>query len=158
MRIDCTISPNSRDIEHLSRKINEETIDKGTCNPFAFFIRDQIIAGCSGYVIYGSIYTDLLWVHSDYRRKGMRKQLMEEVHDYGRKVHCKIATVVTMNSKIFKEPTSIFKVNVHVIPQIISVFLFYLSIYHFLYLVCWLLFFLAQQLPYLSPYELHQLH
>ncbi|WP_353288599.1 MULTISPECIES: hypothetical protein [unclassified Wolbachia] len=37
-------------------------------------------------------------------------------------VHCKIATVATMNSKIFKEPTSIFKVNVHVIPQIISVF------------------------------------
>ncbi len=73
---------------------------KGTCNPFAFFIRDdteQIIAGCSGFVIYGSIYTDLLWVHSDYRRKGMGKQLMEEVHDYGRKVHCKIATVATMN-------------------------------------------------------------
>ncbi len=73
-------------------------------------------------------------------------------------VHCKIATVVTMNSKIFKEPTSIFNVSVHVIPQIISVFLFYLSIYHFLYLVCWLLFFLAQQLPYLPSDKLHQLH
>ncbi|BEP31382.1 MAG: hypothetical protein WBIAU1_08600 [Wolbachia endosymbiont of Drosophila biauraria] len=90
-----------------------------------FFIRDdteQIIVGCSGFVIYGSIYTDLLWVHSDYRRKGMGKQLMEEVHDYGREMHCKIATVVTMNSKIFKEPTNIFKVNVHVIPQNNSVF------------------------------------
>ncbi|WP_375604423.1 GNAT family N-acetyltransferase [Wolbachia endosymbiont of Anurida maritima] len=100
VKIDHTISPNSKDIEYLSRKINEETADKGTCNPFAFFIRDdteQIIAGCSGSVIYGSIYTDLLWVHSDYRRKGMGKQLMEEVHDYGRKVHCKIATVATMN-------------------------------------------------------------
>ncbi|ONI57012.1 hypothetical protein N499_1294 [Wolbachia pipientis wVitA] len=37
-------------------------------------------------------------------------------------MHCKIATVVTMNSKIFKEPTNIFKVNVHVIPQNNSVF------------------------------------
>ncbi|MFP3020069.1 GNAT family N-acetyltransferase [Wolbachia endosymbiont (group A) of Pogonocherus hispidulus] len=138
MKIEHTTSPSSKDIEFLLKKINEETVDKGTCNPFAFFIRDdteQIIAGCSGFVIYGSIYTDLLWVHSDYRRKGMGKQLMEEVHDYGREMHCKIATVVTMNSKIFKEPTSIFNVSVHVIPQIISVFLFYLSIYHFLYLV-----------------------
>lgn len=125
MKIEHTTSPSSKDIEFLLKKINEETVDKGTCNPFAFFIRDdteQIIAGCSGFVIYGSIYTDLLWVHSDYRRKGMGKQLMEEVHDYGREMHCKIATVVTMNSKIFKEPTNIFKVDVHVIPQIISVF------------------------------------
>ncbi|WP_423349074.1 hypothetical protein [Wolbachia sp. wLmal] len=52
----------------------------------------------------------------------MGKQLMEEVHDYGREMHCKIATVATMNSKIFKEPTNIFKVNVHVIPQNNSVF------------------------------------
>ncbi len=125
MKIEHTTSPSSKDIEFLLKKINEETVDKGTCNPFAFFIRDdteQIIAGCRGFVIYGSIYTDLLWVHSDYRRKGMGKQLMEEVHDYGREMHCKIATVVTMNSKIFKEPTNIFKVNVHVIPQNNSVF------------------------------------
>ncbi|WP_265032554.1 GNAT family N-acetyltransferase [Wolbachia endosymbiont (group A) of Sicus ferrugineus] len=135
MKIEYTTSPNNRDIEFLSKKINEETADKGTCDPFAFFIRDdteQIIAGCSGSVMYGSIYTDLLWVHSDYRGKGFGRQLMEKVHDYGREMHCKIATITTMNSKIFKEPTSIFKVNVHVIPQIISVFLFYLSIYHYL--------------------------
>ncbi|WP_341810761.1 GNAT family N-acetyltransferase [Wolbachia endosymbiont (group A) of Campoletis raptor] len=76
MKIEHTTSPSSKDIEFLLKKINEETVDKGTCNPFAFFIRDdteQIIAGCSGFVIYGSIYTDLLWVHSDYRRKGMGK-------------------------------------------------------------------------------------
>ncbi|WP_353284273.1 GNAT family N-acetyltransferase [Wolbachia endosymbiont (group A) of Lasioglossum fulvicorne] len=100
MKIEHTTSPSSKDIEFLLKKINEETVDKGTCNPFAFFIRDdteQIIAGCSGFVIYGSIYTDLLWVHSDYRRKGMGKQLMEEVHDYSREMHCKIATVATMN-------------------------------------------------------------
>ncbi|WCR58000.1 GNAT family N-acetyltransferase [Wolbachia endosymbiont of Ctenocephalides felis wCfeJ] len=100
IRIEHTTSPNSRDIEFLYKKINEETADKGTFSPFAFFIRDdskQTIAGCSGFVIYGSIYTDLLWVHSDYRRKGMGRQLMEKVHGYGREVHCKIATVATMN-------------------------------------------------------------
>lgn len=63
MKIEHTTSPSSKDIEFLLKKINEEIVDKGTCNPFAFFIRDdteQIIAGCSGFVIYGSIYTDLL--------------------------------------------------------------------------------------------------
>ncbi|WP_245611617.1 MULTISPECIES: GNAT family N-acetyltransferase [unclassified Wolbachia] len=43
---------------------------------------------------------------ADYRRKGMGKQLMEEVHDYGREMHCKIATVATMNfqkAKVFYE-------------------------------------------------------
>ncbi|WP_395462987.1 GNAT family N-acetyltransferase [Wolbachia endosymbiont of Cantharis cryptica] len=100
MKIEHTTLPNDRDIEFLSKKINEETIDKGTCNPFAFFVRDdtkQVIAGCSGLIIYGSIYTDLLWVHPDCRKKGMGKQLMEEVHDYGREMRCKIATVATMN-------------------------------------------------------------
>jgi len=100
MKIKHTMSPNNRDIEFLSKKINEETADKGTYNPFAFFILDdarQIVAGCSGLIIYGSIYTDLLWVHSDHRKKGMGKQLMEKVHDYGREMHCKIATVATTN-------------------------------------------------------------
>jgi GNAT superfamily N-acetyltransferase len=100
MKIEHTTSPNNRDIEFLSKKISEETANKSTCNPFAFFIHDdarQIIAGCSGFIIYGSIYTDLLWVHHNHRKKGMGKQLMEKVHDYGREMHCKIATVATMN-------------------------------------------------------------
>ncbi|MDN5248437.1 MAG: GNAT family N-acetyltransferase [Wolbachia endosymbiont of Tyrophagus putrescentiae] len=100
MKIEHTISPNSEDIEYLSTKINEESTDKGVSHPFAFFIRDEkesIIAGCSGYVIYGSIYTDLLWVHKKHRKKGLGKQLMKKVHDYGREMHCKIATVATMS-------------------------------------------------------------
>ncbi len=100
MKIEHTTSPSSKDIEFLSQKINEETIDKGISSQFAFFIRDdtkQIVAGCSGSVIYGSIYTDLLWVHPDFRRKGLGCQLLEKVHDYGREMHCKIATVATMN-------------------------------------------------------------
>ncbi|WP_423349075.1 hypothetical protein [Wolbachia sp. wLmal] len=48
MKIEHTTSPSSKDIEFLLKKINEETVDKGTCNPFVFFIRDdteQIIVG-----------------------------------------------------------------------------------------------------------------
>lgn len=73
---------------------------------FAFFIRsdeEQIIAGCSGYIMYGSIYTDLLWVHKDYRQKGFGRRLMEKVHTYGKEMHCTIATVATMSFQDARE-------------------------------------------------------
>ncbi|MGI9215084.1 MAG: GNAT family N-acetyltransferase, partial [Gammaproteobacteria bacterium] len=60
-----TASPIASDIEFLTQKINEETNDFGVASPFAFFIRNEdncIIAGCNGSVIFGSIYTDQLWV------------------------------------------------------------------------------------------------
>ncbi|HQY23040.1 MAG TPA: GNAT family N-acetyltransferase [Gammaproteobacteria bacterium] len=43
------------------------------------------------------IYTDQLWVHPDHRKKALGHQLMEAVHDYGRKSGCTMATVATMN-------------------------------------------------------------
>jgi GNAT superfamily N-acetyltransferase len=84
-------------------------------NPFAFFIRDeknQIIAGCNGSVIFGSIYTDQLWVHPDHRKNGLGHQLMEAVHDYGRRSGCSMATVATMSfqgAKSFYEKLGIRK-------------------------------------------------
>ena len=61
MNIEFTSTPASADIDFLTQKINQETPDFGEAHPFAFFIRDesnQIIAGCNGSVIFGSIYTD----------------------------------------------------------------------------------------------------
>jgi predicted GNAT family acetyltransferase len=95
-----TTSPIATDIDFLTQKINKETPEFGEAHPFAFFIRDgsnQIIAGCNGSVIFGSIYTDQLWVHPDHRKKAVGHQLMEAVHDYGRKSGCTMATVATMN-------------------------------------------------------------
>jgi GNAT superfamily N-acetyltransferase len=100
MNPEHTSTPASEDIDFLTQKINQETPEFGEAHSFAFFIRDdknQIIAGCNGSVIFGSIYTDQLWVHPDHRKKGLGHQLMEEVHDYGRKSGCTIATVATMN-------------------------------------------------------------
>ena len=87
VNIQYTSTPASEDIDFLTQKINQETPEFGEVNPFAFFIRDernQIIAGCNGSVIFGSIYTDQLWVHPNYRKNGLGHQLMEAVHDYGR--------------------------------------------------------------------------
>jgi GNAT superfamily N-acetyltransferase len=109
VNIQYTSTPASEDIDFLTQKINQETPEFGEAHPFAFFIRDernQIIAGCNGSVIFVSIYTDQLWVHPDHRKKGLGHQLMEAVHDYGRKSGCTMATVATMsfqNAKAFYE-------------------------------------------------------
>ena len=100
INIEYTSTPTSADIDFLTQKINQETPDFGSAHPFAFFVRDehnQIIAGCNGSVIFGSIYTDQLWVHPDHRKKGLGHKLMEAVHDYGRKSGCAMATVATMS-------------------------------------------------------------
>ena len=100
MKIEHTSTPASEDIDFLTQKINQETPDLSSAHPFAFFVRDehnQIIAGCNGSVIFGSIYTDQLWVHPDHRKKGLGHKLMEAVHDYGRKSGCTMATVATMS-------------------------------------------------------------
>jgi GNAT superfamily N-acetyltransferase len=100
MNIEFTLAPSSKDIDFLTQKINEENSELGEAHPFAFFIRDEsdnIIAGCNGSIIFGSIYTDQLWVHLDHRKQGLGHQLMEAVHDYGRKLGCSMATVNTMS-------------------------------------------------------------
>lgn len=100
VNIQYTSTPTSADIDFLTQKINKETPEFGEAHPFAFFVRDehnQIIAGCNGSVIFGSIYTDQLWVHPAHRKNGLGPQLMEAVHDYGRKSGCSMATVATMS-------------------------------------------------------------
>ncbi|WP_242837230.1 GNAT family N-acetyltransferase [Holospora elegans] len=57
-------------------------------------------------MIFGSIYTDQLWVHPDHRKRGLGHKLMEAVHDYGRRSGCSMATVTTMSfqcTKVFYE-------------------------------------------------------
>ncbi|MEK7654650.1 MAG: GNAT family N-acetyltransferase [Pseudomonadota bacterium] len=112
MRIEQTVPPSGQDIDFLTTKINESTQALGVkeeAHPFAFFMRDDqdvIIAGCNGSVIYGSIYTDQLWVYESYRGQGFGKQLMEKVHDYGLEIGCTMATVCTMsfqNARSFYE-------------------------------------------------------
>ena len=100
VNIQYTSTPASEDIDFLTQKINQETPEFGEAHPFAFFIRDernQIIAGCNGSVIFGSIYTDQLWVHPAHRKNGLAHQLMETVHDFGRKSGCSMATIATMS-------------------------------------------------------------
>lgn len=88
------------DLDFLTHQINKEAIDQGAAYPFAIFIRNKeggIVAGCNGSIIFGSIYTDQLWVDPNLRKRGMGKKLMEAVHEYGKKHGCTISTVATMS-------------------------------------------------------------
>lgn len=98
--LEQTNSPKAEDIKFLTDKINEEIKGYGSAFPFAFFIRnkdEQIIAGCNGYIIFGCIYTDQLWVNPDYRHQGLAKNLMQQVHEYGINKGCSMATICTMS-------------------------------------------------------------
>ena len=100
MKIEHTSTPNQQDIDYLTQKLNDETPYREGAQPFAFYIRDEsntIIAGCSGEVMFGSLYTGLLWVHPDYRKQGLARKLMEQVHTHGHKMGCHIASVLTMS-------------------------------------------------------------
>lgn len=100
MSLEHTSTPASADIDFLTQKINQETPEFGEAHPFAFFMIDeknQIISGCNRSMIFGSIYTDQLWVHPEHRKNCFVHQLMEAVHDFGRRSGCSMATVATMN-------------------------------------------------------------
>jgi hypothetical protein len=79
--IQQTLLPDTGDINFLTQKINAETPEYGAAYPFGLFLRDennQIIAGCNGSVIYGTIYTDQLWVQPDCRKLGFGRKLNGE--------------------------------------------------------------------------------
>jgi GNAT superfamily N-acetyltransferase len=100
MNLEHTSTAASEEIDFLTQKINQEKPEFGEAHPFAFFIRDEknkLIAGCNGSVIFGSIYTDQLWVDPDHRKNGLGHKLMKAVHDYGLKSGCSMATVATMS-------------------------------------------------------------
>lgn len=100
MKIEFTSNPNSADINFLTKMIDNETPNLPKVSSLAFFIRDDsnnIIAGCNCFMIYGSIYTDQLWVHPEHRKLGLGKKLIESVHDYGKSNGCTTASLTTMS-------------------------------------------------------------
>ncbi|MCP5469284.1 MAG: GNAT family N-acetyltransferase [Chlamydiales bacterium] len=100
LRFEMTTSPKAHEIDFLTQKINEDSAGLGKAFPFAILARDEsgkTIAGCNGSVIFGSIHTDQLWVHSAYRGKGIGARLMDQVHEFGRENRCKLSTVSTMS-------------------------------------------------------------
>lgn len=106
MKLEITNQPLTHDVDFLTQKINEEIpAQYGVAHPFAIFMKTvdgSILAGCNGSIICGVIYTDQLWVHPEYRRKGIARDLMDKVHQYGKQNGCTMATVSTLDFQVPK--------------------------------------------------------
>jgi len=98
MKIEHILSPDKKDVDFLQEMLDAEIPDKDPVYDYTFFIRNNyIIAGCNGFVFFGALYIDQLWVHKDYRKKGLGKKLLDKAEDYGREAGCTITTLSTMS-------------------------------------------------------------
>lgn len=101
IKFEVTDCPFTGDIDFLTQEIMKEVPPVyGKAHGFAIFTKDprgQILAGCSGSIIFGEIYTDQLWVHPQHRGRGLGRQLMNKVHQHGKSQGCKVAAVETMD-------------------------------------------------------------
>ena len=98
--IEYTRNPTASDIDFITKQINQETSEYGEVYPFAFFMRDddsKIIAGANGFILYGKIYTDQLWVDKQCGIQGIASKLMDKVHQLGKEQKCIMATISTMS-------------------------------------------------------------
>jgi GNAT superfamily N-acetyltransferase len=84
MKFEIADHPTTEDLDFLTQKINEEAPPEyGKAHGFAIFLSSaegSVLAGCNGSILFGEIYTDMLWVHPIYRGKGLSRQLMELMH------------------------------------------------------------------------------
>ena len=67
---------------------------------FAFFIKDaneKIKGGCSGYIFYGCLYVDLLWIDKLLRGKHYGTNLMKDVEKLAEENKCHFMVVNTMD-------------------------------------------------------------
>lgn len=96
-------SPKNDDTKIIWEGISEHAKQKKGLPPgkaFAFFIKDDlnnILGGCSGYIFYGSLYVDLLWVDESLRGKRYGSQMMQEAEKLARENNCNFIAVNTMD-------------------------------------------------------------
>ena len=67
---------------------------------FGFSLRTknhEIVGGATGSLLYGSIYTDMLWISPSLQGQGYGRRLMEKVEEFGQENSCSFASVNTMN-------------------------------------------------------------
>lgn len=96
-------SPSQEVINKLSAGISSYAQQKRGLNPiepFAFLVADDtdtIYGGCNGYMYYGCLYIDQLWVDSAMRNQGWGIKLIQAAEELGQQKHCLFASVNTMD-------------------------------------------------------------
>ena len=67
---------------------------------FAFFLRDEkqkIAGGCNGFMYYGCLYIDQIWIDEAYRGQDYGTKLIFAAEDLARSKGCLFSTIETMD-------------------------------------------------------------
>jgi GNAT superfamily N-acetyltransferase len=102
MRIELEYKiPSPEEIETLSQGLTSALPANMTpIDSFGFFLRGEknvILGGASGFMLFGSIYTHILWVTDSLRGQGHGTDLMRAVEKLGREKNLPLATVNTFS-------------------------------------------------------------
>lgn len=96
-------APTNDDTKRIWEGISEHAKQKKGLTPgksFAFFVKDehdQMKGGCSGYIFYGCLYVDLLWVDESLRGKSYGSQMMKAAEKLAIENGCNFVAVNTMD-------------------------------------------------------------
>jgi ribosomal protein S18 acetylase RimI-like enzyme len=96
-------NPSTNDLKLLSDGICAEAylkrgLPKG--KSFCFLckdIRGKIVGGVYGWIVYGCLHIDELWVESIYRDQNLGSKLIIKAQEYGKINNCSFSTVNTMD-------------------------------------------------------------
>lgn len=95
--------PSDKEIEILTQGILNDSKKRGyfgLYEKFSLILRDSeniFCGGCYGFIFYGSLHIDKLFIIEDLRNQGLGTKLIYETEKLARKKNCKFITVNTMN-------------------------------------------------------------
>lgn len=96
-------NPSPEEVDILGNGIKEQAKQKKDMNQldfFAFFIRDekgQVVGGCNGDNMYGSLFVGQLWVAEHLRGQGYGTKLMQAAEKLGKESGCNFMAVNTFD-------------------------------------------------------------
>ena len=95
--------PNPQDIHALTRGVFENTVQKkgrSFMQPVAVIVRDshdKLVGGAVGFMFYGCLHIDQIWVDPEFQGQGIGRHLLEVIERRAKEIGCRIATVQTMS-------------------------------------------------------------
>lgn len=102
LRIDYVSQPEFEHLDTLKRGLEENAkmqMGFGPMEPFVFLCKmgERVVGGCNGYVLYGAVSIDQLWVDASARHQGIGQKLVQETEELAKKHKCKLLFLSTMS-------------------------------------------------------------
>lgn len=85
-----------RNLANEARTIRSTTPVKELCYKYSNN-KGECVGAIYGYLFYGSLVIDMLWIEKKYRHKGIGKLLISTIESHAKSLGAKFATVTTMD-------------------------------------------------------------